>query len=159
MRKFLEESIFEESAVVKERAAAEGNARVEDVVVVYRNKGGEGERKLQYFVVDGIEALNKFGADPWCVPFLSSPHFGVIIMPPFVCTCRERVVCVMTTGQAWQFRPYKWSEPKQLFHNGTSLYRSFHSPMSINLMPRYQLRASTCAGRTTRPIPKSRTGM
>jgi len=25
----------------------------------------------------------------------------------------------MTTGQAWQFRPYKWSEPKQLFHNGT----------------------------------------
>ena len=72
MRKFLEESIFEESAVVKERAAAEGNARVEDVVVVYRNKGGEGgegERKLQYFVVDGIEALNKFGADPWCVPF------------------------------------------------------------------------------------------
>jgi len=57
------------------------------------------ERKLQYFVVDGIEALNKFGADPW-----------------------ERVVCVMTTGQAWQFRPYKWSEPKQLFHNVKGFY-------------------------------------
>lgn len=24
----------------------------------------------------------------------------------------------MTTGQAWQFRPYKWSEPRQLFHHG-----------------------------------------
>jgi len=72
VRKFLEESIFEDSAVAKERAALEGNARAEDVVVVYRNKGGEGnegERKLQYFVVDGIEALNKFGADPWCVLF------------------------------------------------------------------------------------------
>jgi len=60
--------------VAKERAAAEGNARAEDVVVVYRNKGSEGnegERKLQYFVVDGIEALNKFGADPWFVSFCS----------------------------------------------------------------------------------------
>ena len=78
VRKFLEESIFEDSAVAKERAAAEGNARAEDVVVVYRNKGGEGveaERKVQYFVVDGIEALNKFGADPWYVPVLSSPRF------------------------------------------------------------------------------------
>ena len=78
MRKFLEESIFEESSVAKERAAAEGNARAEDVVVVYRNKGSEGiegERKLQYFVVDGIEALNKFGADPWCVPFF----FGLLL--------------------------------------------------------------------------------
>jgi parafibromin len=24
----------------------------------------------------------------------------------------------MTTGQAWQFRPYKWSDPRQLFHHG-----------------------------------------
>lgn len=64
--------------MAKERAAAEGNARAEDVVVVYRNKGGEGaevERKIQYFVVDGIEALNKFGADPWCVPFCLFPIF------------------------------------------------------------------------------------
>lgn len=32
---------------------------------------------------------------------------------------RDRVVCVMTTGQEWQFRPYKWPEPKELFHHGT----------------------------------------
>ena len=43
-----------------------------------------------------MEALSKFGPDCW-----------------------DRVVCVMTTGQAWQFRPYKWNEPIQLFHNGT----------------------------------------
>lgn len=31
---------------------------------------------------------------------------------------RERVICVLTTGQAWQFKPYKWSEPRELFHRG-----------------------------------------
>ena len=24
----------------------------------------------------------------------------------------------MTTGQAWQFKPYKWPDPTQLFHHG-----------------------------------------
>lgn len=45
--------------------------------------------------MDSTEALAKFGTDAW-----------------------DRVVCVMTTGQAWQFRPYKWTEPKTLFHHG-----------------------------------------
>ena len=49
----------------------------------------------RYFVVDSAEALAKFGPDAW-----------------------DRVVCVMTTGQAWQFRPYKWQDPKALFHHG-----------------------------------------
>jgi len=31
---------------------------------------------------------------------------------------RDRVVCVMTTGQEWQFNKYKWKEPKELFHHG-----------------------------------------
>jgi len=35
------------------------------------------------------------------------------------------VVCVMTTGQAWQFRPYKWNEPRQLFHNVKGIYVSW----------------------------------
>ncbi|QSL64693.1 hypothetical protein MERGE_001995 [Pneumocystis wakefieldiae] len=29
----------------------------------------------------------------------------------------DRVVCVFTTGQAWQFKEYKWSEPRELFHH------------------------------------------
>jgi parafibromin len=48
-----------------------------------------------YYVVDSVEELSKFGTDAW-----------------------DRVVCVMTTGQAWQFRPYKWNEPRALFHHG-----------------------------------------
>lgn len=56
--------------------------------------GSRGEIQ-RYFVVDSTDALQKFGADAW-----------------------ERVVCVMTTGQAWQFRPYRWNEPRTLFHHG-----------------------------------------
>lgn len=52
--------------------------------------------------MDSADALTKFGSDAW-----------------------DRVVCVMTTGQAWQFRPYKWSEPRTLFHHGTWQYAVF----------------------------------
>jgi parafibromin len=75
--------------------------RPEDLIPIYRKRtaidssGKETVTQAKYFVVDSVEALSKFGADAW-----------------------ERVVCVMTTGQAWQFRPYKWNEPRQLFHNG-----------------------------------------
>lgn len=31
---------------------------------------------------------------------------------------RDRVVCVLTTGQAWQFKPYKWQDAKILFRHG-----------------------------------------
>ena len=75
--------------------------RPEDLIPIYRKRttidpsGKETVTQAKYFVVDSVEALSKFGTDAW-----------------------ERVVCVMTTGQAWQFRPYKWNEPRQLFHNG-----------------------------------------
>jgi parafibromin len=92
---------FEPSQDARARATAEGNTRPEDLIPIYRKRthidpsGKETETHARYFVVDSIEALAKFGADAW-----------------------DRVVCVMTTGQAWQFRPYKWSEPRQLFHHG-----------------------------------------
>lgn len=54
-----------------------------------------GEVTSKYYVVDGVEALQKFGQDAW-----------------------DRVICVVTTGQAWQFKPYKWQDPKVLFRNG-----------------------------------------
>jgi parafibromin len=75
--------------------------RPEDLIPVYRKRtsidtsGKETVTQAKYFVIDSVETLSKFGADAW-----------------------DRVVCVMTTGQAWQFRPYKWNEPRQLFHNG-----------------------------------------
>src|SRR5690606_37106468 len=33
-----------------------------------------------------------------------------------------RVVAVFTTGQAWQFKSYKWSTPSELFRNVRGFY-------------------------------------
>lgn len=106
VKRFLQESVFEPSPDARARAAAEGNTRPEDMIPVARRRttidpaGREVETHMRYLVVDSAEALAKFGADAW-----------------------ERVVCVMTTGQAWQFKPYKWSEPLTLFHHGKLGFR------------------------------------
>ncbi|KZT11161.1 RNA polymerase II-associated protein [Laetiporus sulphureus 93-53] len=108
VKRFLQEAVFEPSQEARARAAAEGNTRPEDLIIIYRKRttidpsGRETETQARYFVVDSTEALAKFGADAW-----------------------DRVVCVMTTGQAWQFRPYKWSEPKTLFHHVKGIYVSW----------------------------------
>ncbi|KAG5728261.1 Cell division control protein 73 [Termitomyces sp. T112] len=108
VKRFLQESTFEPSQDARARAAAEGNTRPEDMIPIYRKRthidssGKETETHARYYIVDSVEALSKFGADAW-----------------------DRVVCVMTTGQAWQFRPYKWNEPIQLFHHVKGIYVSW----------------------------------
>ncbi|KAJ7796140.1 RNA polymerase II-associated protein [Mycena olivaceomarginata] len=103
VKQFLEESTF-----IPSQAARQSNTRTEDVLHIIRKRtsidpsGREHESRTRYFVVDAVEALGKFGPDAW-----------------------ERVVCVMTTGQAWQFRPYKWNEPIQLFHHVKGIYVSW----------------------------------
>ena len=103
VKRFLQDATYETSQDARSRAAAEGNLRPEDMIPIYRKRttidssGRETEIQSRYFVVDSTEALSKFGQDAW-----------------------DRVICVMTTGQAWQFKPYKWSEPLTLFHHGTS---------------------------------------
>lgn len=56
-------------------------------------------------VVDSAEAVNRLGngpagsgQDPW-----------------------NRVIAVFTTGQTWQFKSYRWSDPRDLFKNGRFL--------------------------------------
>ncbi|KAF9521177.1 hypothetical protein BS47DRAFT_1311144 [Hydnum rufescens UP504] len=101
VRRFLEDSEYETPEEAKRRMAAEGNHKLDDVLPIYRKKNlmaghidGSTEKPIKYFVVDGVEALGKFGTDAW-----------------------DRVICVMTTGQTWQFKPYKWQDPTQLFHH------------------------------------------
>ena len=59
----------------------------DDLIAIYRKRttidssGKETVTRLADFVVDSVEALSKFGTDAW-----------------------ERVVCVISTGQVWQFR-------------------------------------------------------
>jgi len=80
-------------------------------VYMPRSSGSSGETMLslerpglpnglrqRFLVVDSTEALARLGAggaDPW-----------------------ERVVAVFTSGQTWQFKGYKWSEPRELFRHG-----------------------------------------
>lgn len=102
VKRFLQESTFEPSQEARARAISEGNVKPDDMIPIYRKRthidssGREMESQVRYVVVDSVEALSKFGVDPW-----------------------DRVVCVMTTGQEWQFKNYKWKDPKQLFHHGT----------------------------------------
>ncbi|KDQ18645.1 hypothetical protein BOTBODRAFT_104124 [Botryobasidium botryosum FD-172 SS1] len=122
VRKFLEDSQFEASEEARARMASEGIQKLEDMIPVYRKRSYFGpngqetavsgqEKSMRYFVVDGIEALGKFGPDAW-----------------------DRVVCVMTTGQAWQFKPYKWSDPRQLFHHVKGVYVTWtNSPANPNI--------------------------
>lgn len=94
---------FEAPSDARARATAEGSPKPEDMLPIYRDASASaGTHAPRYLVVDGVEALAKFGADAW-----------------------ERVVCVLTTGQAWQFKPYKWTEPKTLFHHGLYIFPFF----------------------------------
>ncbi|KAF8758565.1 RNA pol II accessory factor, Cdc73 family, C-terminal [Rhizoctonia solani] len=110
VKKFLDEASFEPSEAAKSRMIREGNLKVEDVIAIVRRRT-ESEQPVKYYIVDSVEALSKFGqgggGDPW-----------------------DRVVCVLTTGQQWQFKPYKWSEPRQLFHNVKGMYIKWRNDTS-----------------------------
>ncbi|KAG2117616.1 RNA pol II accessory factor, Cdc73 family-domain-containing protein [Suillus clintonianus] len=91
VKRFLQESLFESSSAARERATSAGNSRAEDVIHIDRRRVPPSSSSQPtprgdiqwYFVVDSTDALQKYGVD-----------------------ARERVVCVMSTGQAWQLRPY-----------------------------------------------------
>jgi parafibromin len=108
VKKFLQDAVFEPSQEARQHAIAEGNLKPEDAIPIYRKRthidssGRETESQARYVVVDSVEALSKFGLEPW-----------------------DRVVCVMTTGQEWQFKNYKWKDPNQLFHHGAHQPRVF----------------------------------
>ncbi|KAB5595192.1 Cell division control protein 73 [Ceratobasidium theobromae] len=110
VKKFLEEATFEPSEAAKARSLREGNLKAEDVIAIVRRRA-ETEQQVKYYIVDSVEALSKFatggGGDVW-----------------------DRVVCVLTTGQQWQFKPYKWSEPRQLFHNVKGMYIKWRNDTS-----------------------------
>ncbi|KAH7903928.1 RNA pol II accessory factor, Cdc73 family-domain-containing protein [Hygrophoropsis aurantiaca] len=124
---------FELSSDARARAGSLGNSRAEDLIPIDRplssfssslsslasqsqshSSSSSSSQRQRYLVVDSAEALQKLGtggsgaggsgmgADAW-----------------------DRVVCVMTTGQTWQFRPYKWAEPRALFHHVKGIYVSW----------------------------------
>ncbi|KAH7890150.1 RNA pol II accessory factor, Cdc73 family-domain-containing protein [Phlebopus sp. FC_14] len=83
-----------EPSTVRKRTTASDNARAGDLLHIDRWR-----HSTAIFIVDSTDALQKFGADSW-----------------------ERVNGVMTAGQAWQFRPYQWSQPRTLFHHVKGIF-------------------------------------
>ncbi|WWC92935.1 uncharacterized protein L201_007898 [Kwoniella dendrophila CBS 6074] len=105
VKKFLEQGIFEPTEVARQNEASQGNYKAEDMVPILRKRSGpHGDVTSKYYVVDGVDALQKFGQDAW-----------------------DRVICVVTTGQAWQFKPYKWQDPRILFRNVKGIYFQWHN--------------------------------
>lgn len=115
IKQFLEEGIFVPPEEARQKARG-----VADLVVSIISRGGGtagqpgagvgiGRRIL---VVDSAEAVTRLGgssasapgADPW-----------------------NRVIAVFTTGQAWQFKTYKWSDPRELFKNVMGAYARWHN--------------------------------
>ena len=72
---------FEPSEVARQSEASQGNIRAEDMVPVLRKRSGptgelfcyfvagwsdpSGDVTSKYYIVDGVEALQKFGQDAW----------------------------------------------------------------------------------------------
>ncbi|OWT39442.1 parafibromin [Cryptococcus neoformans Bt1] len=100
VKKFLEQGVFESSEIVRQREASQGNVKAEDMIPVIRKRSSpHGDVISKYYIVDSADALQKFGQDAW-----------------------DRVICVVTTGQTWQFKPYKWDDPKVLFQHVKGIY-------------------------------------
>lgn len=75
--------------------SAEGNHKLDDVLPIYRRKTaalsgagvtkdgaaatGQTDKPVKYFVVDGVEALGKFGTDAWCVISFTPCDQGVCV--------------------------------------------------------------------------------
>lgn len=100
IKRFLEEGHYDPPSATNSLAPMGGS---NEVVVINRPKGG------RFLAVDSLDALTRLGArgsgttgqdaDPW-----------------------NRVVCVITTGQKWQFKGYRWEEGRDLFRNVFGVY-------------------------------------
>ena len=94
---------IEPSQEARAPATAEGNLKPDDSSPSAANTprstaAGRKQSRGSPISSQTLEVLSEFGTGAW------------------------GVVCVMTTGRAWQFRPYKWNEQRQLFHNGNVFF-------------------------------------
>lgn len=121
IKQFLEEGIFVPPEEARQKARG-----VADLVVSITSRGGSGAQGgtgvgigRRILVVDSAEAVSRLGgssasapgADPW-----------------------NRVIAVFTTGQAWQFKTYKWNDPRELFKNVMGVYVRWHNePQNTNI--------------------------
>lgn len=105
IKRLLEEGHFDAPASASGGLAPMGGSN--EVVVINRPKGG------RFLAVDSLDALTRLGAIRGAVP-------GLPDTDPW-----KRVVCVITTGQKWQFRGYRWEEGRELFRHVFGAYARY----------------------------------
>lgn len=138
VKAFLEEGIF----VNPERAKAEARGIAEPIVTISYTiqssanasagggGGGGGKkradapdgsgRKVRFLVVDHADSLAKLGGSSAAQ---AAAGFNSVNANPHAAW--DRVVAVFTTGQEWQFKNYKHSDPNQLFKHVLGIYPRF----------------------------------
>lgn len=107
VKSLLQDGVF----VPPEEARRQARGVPEMVVTIQTRSDDEGsgatrgpQLSRRILVVDSAEAINRLstgpigsGQDAW-----------------------NRVIAVFTTGQTWQFKTYRWNDPRDLFKNGMS---------------------------------------
>ena len=108
VRALLQDGVFIPPEEAREQAGG-----IPELVVTIQARSPEAPNRPQgrsrrVLVVDSAEAVNRLGPgapgseqDPW-----------------------NRVIAVFTTGQLWQFKNYRWTEPRELFKNGALMLTS-----------------------------------
>lgn len=71
---------------------------------------------------------------------------------------RDRVVAVFTTGQLWQFKQYKWHDPKELFRHGESAVEIIAVQGALTSTFAWQCAACTCIIPTIRSTRSCKIG-
>ncbi|KAL4401466.1 accessory factor associated with RNA polymerase II [Malassezia pachydermatis] len=124
VKALLQDGVF----VPPEEARQQANGLAELVVTIRApssdessSTGQTGSLTRRILVVDNAEAVNRLGngppgsaQDPW-----------------------NRVIAVFTTGQAWQFKSYRWTDPRDLFRNGTYTMTCTHTTLAMGVYVRW----------------------
>lgn len=76
-----------------------------------------GVRPLRFIVVDNSDILEKLGAASAAQQQGKSGKDEAW----------DRVCVVFTTGQEWQFKPYKWQNGRELFKNVLGMYARWNN--------------------------------
>ncbi len=121
IKQFLEEGVFVPPEEARQRARG-----VADLVVSITSRGGSTGQGAQgvgigrrILVVDSAEAVVRLGSSSAATPGADAWN---------------RVIAVFTTGQMWQFKTYRWNEPRELFKNVMGVYVRWHNePQNPNV--------------------------
>ncbi|KAE8249206.1 hypothetical protein A4X13_0g5300 [Tilletia indica] len=92
--------------------------------------GGSSARKMRILVVDNADALQRLGGSSSARAGSGSKDAGADPSDDVW----NRVVAVFTTGQLWQFKSYKYKEPRELFKHAMGVHVRYSNETLIPII-------------------------